>query len=284
MARCGCSSECTCRVQAGACTSVTGNGSVASPYTVGVAISAAAGNGLTCETDGLYAGGSIATADTACIDLDGIGSLGDPLTASPVFSADVGNVLECRVDGLYAPAAGTAGATNFALFEDGGSNPTILPADGGGHSSITMNFDTLLGSAGINAYIAGTGPDHAWAYVEITAAGYYHVAIGLNGWGVGPTYAADATLSAVMKIQPGGPPAGEVRWLWATVPLNNTSAYDQPGNNPFISTSGIRYFDVGDQLWPKVAFDDWTNSAFAGATLNTTDPAPSWFHIWRIGV
>jgi hypothetical protein len=284
MARCGCSGECLCVVEGGCGVTVGGNGTLSTPYTVTADISALPGNGLTCETDGLFAGAAVQTADTDCIALDGVGSVGDPLTASPVFSGDAGNVLECRDDGLYAPAAGTAGATNFALFEDGGSNPTILPADGGGHSSISMDFDTLLGSAGINAYTVGTGADHAWAYVEITAAGYYHVAIGLNGWGVGPAYDSDATMSAVIKIQPGGPPAAEIRWLWATVPLNNTSDYDQPGNNPFISTSGIRYFDVGDQLWPKFAFDDWTNSAFAGATLNTTDPAPSWFHIWRIGV
>lgn len=284
MARCGCSGDCLCVVQGGCGITVGGDGRLGTPYTVSADISAIAGNGLTCEVDGLFAGASVATADTDCIALDGIGSAGDPLTASPVFSADAGNVLECRADGLFAPAAGTAGATNFALFEDGGTNPTVMPANGLGTSSAEMDFDTVTASAGINAYIASTGPDHTWAYAEITAAGYYHVAIGLNGWGVGPAYAANATMSAVVKVQPGGPPNAEVRWLWATVPMNNTSDYDTPGNNPFISTSGIRYFDVGDQLWAKFAFQDWTYAAFAGATLVAADPAPSWFHIWRVGV
>lgn len=284
MARCGCQTECSCAVAGSNCVTVTGDGSLVSPYTVAARISPAAGNSLTCETDGLYASGLSSISDTPCIALDGDGTLGDPLTASPVFSADVGNVLECRDDGLYAPAAGTSGATNFALLEDNGSNPTTLPANGGGHSDTEMNFDTVLASAGINAYSAGTGPDHGFAYVEITAAGYYHVATGLNGWGVGPVYSADATFSAVVKYQPGGPPAVEVRWLWATVPVLNTVGRDTPGNFPFVSTSGIRYFDVGDQIWPKVAFDDWRNGAFAGATLSGTVPASSWFHIWRIGV
>jgi hypothetical protein len=284
MARCGCVTECACSVTGSDCVTVTGDGSLAAPYTVRPRISADAGNTLSCLPSGLYASGSGEVADTACIALDGDGTVGDPFTASPVFSADPGNVLECRDDGLYAPAAGTPGATNFALMEDNGSSPTILPADGGGHSDIEMNLDTVIASAGINAYAAGTGPDHAFAYVEITAAGYYHVALGLNGWGVGPAYNENATMSAVVKIQPGGPPAAEIRWLWATVPMNMTAAADTPGNNPFISTSGIRYFDVGDQFWPKFAFDDWTNGAFAGATLAGTVPSQSWFHVWRIGV
>lgn len=284
MARCGCSGECLCVVQEGCGIDVGGNGTLSAPYTVTAKISAAAGNGLTCETDGLYAAASVSVEDTACIALDGVGSIADPLNASPVFSADAGNVLECRADGLYAPAAGTAGATNFALFEDNGTNPTILPANGGGHSDTEMDFDTVVASAGINAYTVGTGPDWPFAYVEITAAGYYHVATGLNGWGVGPIYSADATFSAVVKYQPGGPPNAEVRWLWATVPVLNTVGYDTPGNFPFVSTSGIRYFDAGDLVWPKVAFDDWRNNAFAGATLSGTVPVQSWFHIWRIGV
>jgi hypothetical protein len=284
MARCGCSGECLCVVESGCGITVAGIGTLSAPYTVTADISALAGNGLTCEPDGLYASGAVTVEDTACIALDGVGSVADPLNASPVFSADPGNVLECRADGLYAPAAGTSGATNFALFEDNGANPTILPANGGGHSDAEMEFDTVVASAGINAYTVGTGPDHAFAYAEITSAGYYHVAVGLNGWGVGPVYASDATMSAVVKYQPGGPPAGEVRWLWATVPVNTTAGNDQPGNNPFISTSGIRYFDVGDQLWAKFAFDDWKNAAFAGATLAGTAPVQSWFHIWRVGV
>ena len=284
MARCGCSGECLCVVEGGCGITVGGIGTLGSPYTVTADISALEGNGLTCEADGLYAGGSITVEDTACIALDGVGSVADPLTASPVFSADAGNVLECRGDGLYAPAAGAAGATNFALFEDNGSNPTVLPANGLGTTSAEMDFDTLLDSAGINAYIAGTGPDHTFAYVEITAAGYYFVATGLNGWGVGPTYSSNATMSAVIKVQPGGPPNAEERWLWATVPMNTTAGNDTPGNNPFISTSGIRYFDAGDQLWSKFAFQDWTYAAFAGATLVAADPTQSWFHVFRIGV
>ena len=284
MARCGCSGECLCVVQEGCGIDVGGNGTLSAPYTVTAKISAAAGNGLTCETDGLFAGGSVSVDDTACIALDGVGSIADPLNASPVFSADAGNVLECRADGLYAPAAGTAGATNFALFEDGGTNVSILPAAGAGVCSINIDFDTVTASAGINAYIAGTGPDHAWAYAEITAAGYYFVATGLNGWGTGPVYASNATVSADVQVQPGGPPAAVVRWIRATVPLNSTTGYDQPGNMPFISTSGIRYFDVGDQVWATFAFNDWKAAAFPGATLTGTFPEPSWFHIWRIGV
>ena len=91
-------------------------------------------------------------------------------------------------------------------------------------------------------------------------------------------------MSADVQVQPGGPPAAVVRWIRATVPLNSTTGYDQPGNMPFISTSGIRYFDVGDQVWANFAFNDWKAAAFPGATLTGTFPEPSWFHIWRIGV
>lgn len=60
MGRCGCASECLCSVTGSNCISVVGSGSVVSPYTVAPIISAAEGNGLTCEADGLFAGGGLA--------------------------------------------------------------------------------------------------------------------------------------------------------------------------------------------------------------------------------
>lgn len=285
MARCGCGTDCQCTVQAGSCTTVTGSGSSATPYTISVDLSAVAGNTLSCVADGLYgSAGGLTVSDTSCINLGGDGSSGTPLTAAPIFSSDAGNVLECRGDGLYAPAAGTSGATNYALFEDNNTNPTILPADGTGHSSIEIDFDTVISSAGINAYTAGTGPDHTFAYAEITAAGFYFVNACVQGWGVGPVYSSDATASTVIKYQPGGPPAAEVRLFWATVPWNSTTGYDNPGNAPFVHVSGIQQFAAGDQVWAKFAFDDWKGAAFAGATIAGSSPVSAWFQVWRIGV
>lgn len=282
MARCGCAGDCLCSVSGGCGITVSGNGTLAAPYTVTADISAAAGNGLSCVADGLYAGASaVTTADTDCIALDGVGSIADPLTASPVFSADDGNVLECREDGLYAPAAGVGAATNFALFEDNGSDPTILPASGSGISTVPVDFDTLLLSAGINAYAVGFGPDYSWAYVEITAAGYYYVAACVQGWGVGPTYTSDANLIVSIRMQPaiGGP---EINRFQASEQI--ATEIDAPGNIPMTSLSGIGYFDIGDKLWTTLSFFDAQTRAFPGATLGTNYPSSAWFNVYRIGV
>lgn len=281
MARCGCSSECTCRVQAGTCTTVTGNGSVASPYTVGVAISAGVGNGLTCEADGLFSAASLVVADTACIDLDGAGSLADPLTASPVFSADAGNVIECRADGLYVPAGSAPLADDYALLSDGGTTPSILPAAGGGISTIPVQFDTDNGSAGITVWLTGTGPSHAFTYVEITAAGYYYVASSVQGWGAGgPTYAADMICRTSIYVDTGG---GGTPYLQAAAPLVTTTA--ATGNAPMPNVTGILELAVGDEVWVQFSAEDWAAPvAFPGATLTTTYPTSAFFHIWKVAV
>ncbi|MER6632339.1 hypothetical protein ABT301_29665 [Streptomyces sp. NPDC000987] len=137
MARCQCGGgDCNCVVQAGENTTVTGSGSTINPYTVsavtncvevrsclsagpGVAydpstgviaadVSAAAGNNLVIDGDGLYVPAGAATVNAGC------GLLGDGSASSPVrantqawpFSCDLedqGGGVYCGADGsLYA--------------------------------------------------------------------------------------------------------------------------------------------------------------------------------------
>jgi len=53
VARCGCSSECTCLLADGHCTFVSGTGAALSPYIVSLEISEEVGNQAVCTEDGL---------------------------------------------------------------------------------------------------------------------------------------------------------------------------------------------------------------------------------------
>jgi hypothetical protein len=244
-------------------------------------LSPAAGNIIECTASGLFAeAGNVTVADTACIDLDGTGTAGDPVTASPVFSSDAGNVIECREDGLYVPAGSAPLADHYALLEDGGTVPTVLPASGTGISTIPVDFDTNLGSSGINVWLNGAGPSHAFTYVEITDAGYYLVAASVQGWGAGgPAYAADMICRTSIYLDTGG---GGLAFLQAATPLVTTAA--ATGNAPMVHVSGVLSLNVGDEVWAQFTAEDWTGGAFPGATLTTTYPTSAFFHIWQVAV
>jgi len=109
MARCGCSSTCVCSLANGSCTVANGDGSIGTPYTVGVVVDPAAANILECGASGLLV--ELETDDTACIDLSGAGTALSPLAATPVISVAVnGNILSC------GPAGLVAGGTPFFNF------------------------------------------------------------------------------------------------------------------------------------------------------------------------
>ena len=282
MARCGCATDCLCTVTGGSCANVTGDGSLGAPYSVNVTVSPNAGNTITCEANGLYSsGGGVNTADTACIDLSGTGSLVSPLTASPVFSADAGNVIECRADGLYVPAGSAPVADDYALLNDGGLVPSVLPASGTGISTVPIEFDTILASAGITVYTTGLGPSHPWTYVEIGSPGFYYVAASVQGWGAGgPTYASDMICRTSIYVDTGG---GGAAYLQAAAPLVTTAA--ATGNAPMVALSGILQLAAGDEVWVQFTAEDWAAPvAFPGATLTTSFPTPAYFNLMKVAV
>lgn len=111
MGRCGCASECLCTVVGGDCITVAGNGSIATPYTVGVEVDPSAENALSCGESGLFVQSydSFNFGETDCIEITGTGTVIDPVVATPIIDFDPTNALQCRPDGLYVASSATGG-------------------------------------------------------------------------------------------------------------------------------------------------------------------------------
>lgn len=121
MARCGCSSDCSCAVRSGDCVRVVGSGSSTSPYLVNIVLAPDEDNILECTESGLRADlpePAVYTESTDCIDMDGDGTGVDPIRASPRMDPSDLNGLSCGVDGLFAPFAGYRRILGTSLSEE----------------------------------------------------------------------------------------------------------------------------------------------------------------------
>lgn len=147
MARCGCtSSTCSCVVADGTNTTVTGDGSQATPYMVNVsneAIQDAVGAGLGCGLE----------YDDAANQL------------RVNLSAQGGNTLQCLPDGLFSTPG--AVAIGCGLTTDGGGNIVVNTA--GDFGSLTRrNCNDTADAAGTTPL---AGPDTAGQLVYCDTAG-----------------------------------------------------------------------------------------------------------------
>lgn len=86
MARCGCSSKCSCPILAGDCVTVAGTGNPESPFVLNAVVD---NETIFCTPDGLEA--RLITIDTNTIDLEGNGTVATPLEAHVIRTPD-GNV------------------------------------------------------------------------------------------------------------------------------------------------------------------------------------------------
>lgn len=110
MARCGCSSDCSCAVRSGAGARVVGNGTPGSPYIVSVLVDPDPANILEADEDGLFVSlptPAVVSEETDCIDMEGTGTPVDPLRASPRIDPVPSNTLSCGPDGMLVSAIGS---------------------------------------------------------------------------------------------------------------------------------------------------------------------------------
>lgn len=280
MGRCGCASECLCSLAGSACISVTGSGSVATPYTVAPIVDPDPANTLECREDGLFAGAaaSLVFGETDCITLSGTGTVLDPIVAAPVIDPDPTNVLSCGPDGLFVDGSLTGG-----VLVDLGSSPTVLPpALIGVPSRAQWLLDTDAGSNNIGTYPAGTGvlPQ---AYFECLPGydGIYIASFIVSGWTAGPAAAGDV----IFRVGIGASNAGGAAGLVGSPVYTSAAA---PYNIPAVGGSVAIPLSAGDRAWVEVGVEDYSG-AFAGATLSagpTYDAQPTSglaFTLYRIG-
>lgn len=203
MARCGCSSDCACSVQAGDSARVTGSGAPATPYVVSVVVDPAVDNILESGSDGLKVvlpEPAIFVEDTDCVTLDGNGTGADPVRASPVLDPDPNNGLSCGINGLMSSPVGNAlfnvqevNATGnldygwLALADSSGGSITLtLPSSGlmiG--SSIIVKKVVAANSVIIHGFLAedidGANTltlTSQWSSAMLVCAGIYWVLVG----------------------------------------------------------------------------------------------------------
>lgn len=102
--RCGCSSSAAtgASLSAGACTTVTGAGTPASPAIIGVLIDDDPSNNLQCSPSGLFSATAQVEAGD-CATVVGDGSLATPYVVSAKVDPAATNNLDCGGDGLFVP-------------------------------------------------------------------------------------------------------------------------------------------------------------------------------------
>lgn len=101
--RCGCSSSNAtgASISAGACTTVTGAGTTASPAVIGVQVDPSDANNLQCGANGLFAGGTSVEVGNG-LTIVGDGSAATPYDIGIDLDPDADNLLSVGVDGLLA--------------------------------------------------------------------------------------------------------------------------------------------------------------------------------------
>lgn len=121
--RCGCSSSNAtgASISAGACVTVTGAGTTASPAVIGVEIDPSSANTLECGTDGLFAASAQVEAADESVTVTGDGSNATPYEVAAQISELAGNSLSLEDDGLYGGRNPDVLAGSSALF--GGAVP-----------------------------------------------------------------------------------------------------------------------------------------------------------------
>jgi len=189
--RCGCaSSNATgASISAGACTTVTGAGTPASPAVIGVDVDPNAANSLQCGPAGLFAA-TAAVEDGSCTTVDGDGSLATPYEVNVKLDNDVRNLLDCTGagvnDGLMATPDPLYGQSTGAYI--GGGAPlvgiiayvgqTVVVTDVNGFATITLPAAFPTGFIKANAGL-GDVPSSLIAELSIDAA-----TVGLNSFRV----------------------------------------------------------------------------------------------------
>lgn len=143
MARCGCGTTCSCVVQAGLRTTVTGNGSTANPYAISADVQ-----------------GSTTVTDTSTVDsvITGTGAAATPwiISANVKISASPDNCLSANPDGLFiqCPDGSDTIVQDGTLTSVSGtgtiSDPYIVNADVQGNT-------TVLDTVTVNASVTGAG-------------------------------------------------------------------------------------------------------------------------------
>ena len=196
-----------------------------------------------------------------------------PYTISPIIDPDPSNVLSCGPSGLYATGAGVTAGAQLLNIEA----TTTLPATGGAGvpSRTQYAYDTVLFATNMTAFTTGTGPSHAFAYLECDPGfdGIYAISISVSGWTAGPAAAGDVIFRVGFGLSIVGGAAG-----MTGVPVYTSAA--APYNTPAINASGVLPLAAGDQVWVEVAVEDYTG-AFAGATL---DYGPTYDNIATAGL
>jgi hypothetical protein len=111
---------------------MSGAGTVASPLTADVKISAAAGNSLSVSAAGLFAAGGTTTfADTPTIDMAGAGTVGDPATAAVKLDPGVNNQVVATANGLSVPP-------EVQIITDATAAKTLALTDGNRYIRFTV--------------------------------------------------------------------------------------------------------------------------------------------------
>ncbi len=133
--RCGCSSSNAtgASISAGACVTVSGAGTTASPAVIGVEVDPDASNNLQCGANGLFAGGTQVEVGEG-LTISGDGSNATPYDIGIELDPDGDNLLSVGADGLLALA-------RIAIEIDGAYIGGSPPAD--------ADFKVVFGLKGV---------------------------------------------------------------------------------------------------------------------------------------
>lgn len=145
MARCGCTTECTCRLENGSCTTYSGTGTPADPFKIDIIVD---GDTINCGPSGLEA--TLRTIDTNTVDLEGDGTVATPLEAHVIRTLD-GNVPDPDAIGtgnLIKEIAGPGGGI-YVSCEDvqdciGTAITSILVSDCLDYDDATNTINVLI--------------------------------------------------------------------------------------------------------------------------------------------
>lgn len=177
--RCGCSSSNAtgASITAGACTTVTGAGTTASPAVIGVEIDPDASNNLQCGANGLFAATAQVEGSNS-IDVTGDGSQATPYEiAVNIEEGDPRSLLHIGIAGLFATPDPEYGQSTGAYL--GGAAPiagllgyfgqTVVTTDAGGMATINLPVAFPTGFVKANVSL-GDLPSSLVAELAVEAA------------------------------------------------------------------------------------------------------------------